>query len=176
MHEMKAEREALETKGREIIEKRDELKAEEQKGKSCDGYSTLVEYKKHKFSIHFRKRSLAALPGLPIQTGKGRKQVQIRQVFIITYFLLEEQRSEYSRGALSYILLDCLIHTMVYFEGLRLSRRCRSLTRRLKNTRPGSSIGSEKSPNLSSETSPAKTRAGLATNQIYQVIKFICIW
>ena len=59
---------------------------------------------------------------------------------------------------------------MVYFEGLRLSRRCRSLTRRLKNTRPGSSIGSEKSPNLSSETSPAKIRAGLATNQIYQVI------
>ena len=36
MHEMKAEREALETKGREIIEKRDELKAEEQKGKSMD--------------------------------------------------------------------------------------------------------------------------------------------
>ena len=86
MHEMKAEREALETKGREIIEKRDELKAEEQKGKSCDGYSTLVEYKKYKFSIHFRKRSLAALPGLTIQTGKGRKQVQIRQVIIITFY------------------------------------------------------------------------------------------
>ena len=46
MHEMKAEREALETKGREIIEKRDELKAEEQKGKRYDGYSTLVECKK----------------------------------------------------------------------------------------------------------------------------------
>ena len=48
MHEMKAEREALETKGREIIEKRDELKAEEQKGKSFNGYSTFVEYKKYK--------------------------------------------------------------------------------------------------------------------------------
>ena len=83
---MKAEREALETKGREIIEKRDELKAEEQKGKRYNGYSTLVECKKYKLSIHFRKRSLAALPGLTIQTGKGRKQVQIRQVIIITFY------------------------------------------------------------------------------------------
>ena len=68
-----------------------------------------------------------------------------------------------------------LIHTMVDFKGLRLSRRCRSLTRRLRNTRPGSSIGSERSPNLNSETSPAKIWAGLATNSISSCLHFVTI-